>query len=64
MFFRFIFYSILFYFIISIIRKIKIYLNTPSKNHDVNTNYKRNDFRKAEKRDVVEADFEEIKEKK
>lgn len=64
MFFRFIFYSILFYLIISLLRKIKIYIKNSSKNSDINTNYKRSDFRKAQKREIIDAEYEDLDKKK
>jgi hypothetical protein len=63
-FFRFIIYSVIFYFFYSILKKILFFLKSNSGNSDVNITYKKNNIRKSQKRDIVDADFEEIKDKK
>ena len=41
-----------------------MFLKSNSDSSDINTNYNRNHIKKSKKRDIVEADFEEIKDKK
>ena len=48
----------------SIIKKIMMFLKSNSDSSDINTNYNRNHIKKSKKRDIVDADFEEIKDKK
>jgi len=64
MFFRLIIYTVIFYFFYSIIKKIMMFLKSNSDSSDINTNYNRNHIKKSKKRDIVEANFEEIKDKK
>lgn len=60
---RFLFYLIIFYFFYAVLKKILLYFKSIN-NQDLNTNYKRNSTKRKEKREIVEADFEEINDKK
>lgn len=60
---RFLIYLIIFYFFYAVLKKILLYFKSIN-NQDLNTNYKRNPTKRKEKREIVEADFEEINDKK
>ena len=60
---KFLFYLFIIYLFYSILKKI-MHIIKSANNHDMNTNYSRNQKRRTEKREIIEADFEEIKEKK
>lgn len=61
---RFIFYGIIFYFFFKLIKAIfKIFEQKQDKQDarkNMNTNYKKNGHSKIEKKDIIDADFEEI----
>lgn len=56
-------YFVIVYFIYSILKRIMFFLKMNNKS-DLNTNYKRNGKKRNEKREIIEADFEEIKDEK
>ncbi|MBN1300433.1 MAG: hypothetical protein JW995_04385 [Melioribacteraceae bacterium] len=63
--FRIVLFAIVFYFIFKSIKIIMRLFSEKSEEKEtfVNTNYKRNQRSKIDKKDVIEADFEELGEK-
>ena len=62
---RIILFAVVFYFIFKMIKAIIRIFSENSKEKDtfVNTNYKRNQRSKIDKKDVIDADFEELDDK-